>query len=274
MSDLIGSFRLWSRDLRFEKSGDHSDDDSDPMATQLRKENPVFFNYFNLRCQMALQMRMFSDILTKQAVRMFENAAVKTLLHQHPARVHLLKTLAYKRKLSSASSALPYENGQAVAQTQNPYYQVLNSASFSVLNPNVPSIVQWQMPNEQLIQQLLCASSLPMPYANGPSVTHLTIPCDPQEQPLYTTSLPLSNANGPSSKACCLLYTVIKNSVVVEMVVAVDEEVAVAVEVVVEMMVAVDEEVVVAVEMDVDVEIVAFVVDVDVVEVDENVGSL
>ncbi|CAH8320822.1 unnamed protein product [Eruca vesicaria subsp. sativa] len=175
---------------------------------QLRKDNPVFFSYFDLRCQMALQMRMFNDMLTKQAVRMFENGlldicdaspAVKTLLHEHPARVHLLETLAYKRKLSSASSALPYENVQAVAQTQNPYDQVFNSASFSMPNPNIPSIVQWQMPNEQLIQQLLCASSLPMPYANGPSVTQLTIPCDQQEQPLYTTSLPLPDENGPST---------------------------------------------------------------------------
>ncbi|KAL0854830.1 hypothetical protein Bca101_059982 [Brassica carinata] len=88
---------------------------------QLREENPVFFNHFDLRCQMARQMRMFNDMLTKQAVGMFENGlldisdaspSVRTLLRQqHTERVHLMETLASKTKLGSASFALPCANG-------------------------------------------------------------------------------------------------------------------------------------------------------------------
>ncbi|KAG2298868.1 hypothetical protein Bca52824_035340 [Brassica carinata] len=118
---------------------------------QLREENPVFFNHFDLRCQMARQMRMFNDMFTKQGVGMFENGlldisdaspSVRTLLRQqHPERVHLLETIASKTKLSSASFALPCANGPSVAQTQilyNQQDQVFNSASFGLPNPNGP----------------------------------------------------------------------------------------------------------------------------------------
>ncbi|WZZ55764.1 hypothetical protein YC2023_055871 [Brassica napus] len=184
---------------------------------QLREENPVFFINFEFRCQTVLQMRLFNDMLTKQAVRMFEDGlidicdaspSVKAFLRrQHPERVHLMETSASKTKLSSASLAMPNANGPSgesltnfVAQSQNPYdqhNQVLNPASFAMPIPSGPSAAQWQIPNEQLYEHLY-ASSLPLSDANGPSVRQLPIPYEQQDQHLYTTNLPLPYANGPS----------------------------------------------------------------------------
>ncbi|CAN7020598.1 unnamed protein product [Brassica oleracea var. botrytis] len=177
---------------------------------QLREENPVFFINFEFRCQTALQMRLFNDMLTKQAVRMFKDGlidicdaspSVKAFLRrQHPERVDLMETSASKRKLSSASLAMPNANGPSVAQSQNPYdqhNQVLNPASFAMPIPSGPSAAQWQIPNEQLYEHLY-ASRLPLSDANGPSVTQLPIPYEQQDQHLYTTNLPLPYANGPS----------------------------------------------------------------------------
>ncbi|CAN6844550.1 unnamed protein product [Brassica oleracea] len=157
---------------------------------QLREENPVFFINFEFRCQTALQMRLFNDMLTKQAVRMFKDGlidicdaspSVKAILRrQHPERVHLMEIL--------------------VAQSQNPYdqhNQVLNPASFAMPIPSGPSAAQWQIPNEQLYEHIY-ASSLPLSDANGPSVRQLPIPYEQQDQHLYTTNLPLPYANGPS----------------------------------------------------------------------------
>ncbi|KAL0740045.1 hypothetical protein Bca4012_081558 [Brassica carinata] len=203
---------------------------------QLREENPVFFKQFELRCQMARQMRMFNDMLTKQAVGMFENGlldisdaspSVRALLRQqHPERVHLLETLASKTKLSSASFAFHNANGPSVASQMQIRYnqrkQVLVPASFAMPNPSGPSVVQsrnpydqqnqvlnptsfampnptaqWQIPNEQH----LYAPRLALSNANGISVTPLPIPNDQQEQQdqhRFTTNSPLPYANGPS----------------------------------------------------------------------------
>ncbi|KAL0896584.1 hypothetical protein Bca101_080545 [Brassica carinata] len=169
---------------------------------QLREENPVFFKHFELRCQMARQMRMFNDMLTKQAVGMFENGlldisdaspSVKALLRQqHPERVHLLETLASKTKLSSA---LPYANGPSgesftnfVVQTQN---QVLNSARLALSNPNCPSVVHSHMSKDQF-NSFLYSAILASPDANGPSVTQLPVPYDQQNQP-HRNPLPTYN---------------------------------------------------------------------------------
>ncbi|CAH8305632.1 unnamed protein product [Eruca vesicaria subsp. sativa] len=165
---------------------------------KLRKENPVLFSYFDLRCQMALQMRMFNDMLTKQTVRICSQDFSSSTSYKSSSSGDISCSLRILMITKIMSLIQPYISGISVEQTENPYDQVFNSASFSMPNPNVPSIVQWHMRNDQLFQQLLCASSLPMPYANGPSVTQLTIPCDQQDQPLYTTSLPLPDANGPS----------------------------------------------------------------------------
>ncbi|RID67436.1 hypothetical protein BRARA_D02517, partial [Brassica rapa] len=203
---------------------------------QLREENPVFFSHFEMRCKTAFQMRMFNDMLPKQAVRMFENGlidicdaspSVKALLRREDP--HLMETLASKRKLSSASLAMPYANCPSVAQTQilsNHQEQSLNPASFAMPNPNGPSAAQRQIPDEQLYKHLyasklalsdanvpqlpipydqqdqhLYTTNLPLPYANGPSETQLPIPNNQQEQHLYATSLPLPVANGPSSNS-------------------------------------------------------------------------
>ncbi|XP_022557272.1 uncharacterized protein LOC106394937 isoform X4 [Brassica napus] len=144
---------------------------------QLREENPVFFINFEFRCQTVLQMRLFNDMLTKQAVRMFEDGlidicdaspSVKAFLRrQHPERVHLMETSASKTKLSSASLAMPNANGPSVTQLPVPYDQ------------------------QEQQDQHLYTTNLPFPYANGPSVTQLPIPNNQQDQHLYTTSLPL-----------------------------------------------------------------------------------
>ncbi|XP_056862808.1 uncharacterized protein LOC108852306 isoform X2 [Raphanus sativus] len=174
---------------------------------QLREENRLFFSYFEMRCQMALQMRMFNDMLTKQAVGMFENElldisdaspSVRALLRrEQPERVHLLETLASKTKLSSAGleAMMPYANGQSVVQTQIPYNQqdqVLNPASFSMPNLNGPLAAQWQIPNEQLLNQHLYASSFALSNANGISVTQLPVPNNKQNQP-HQDPLPTYN---------------------------------------------------------------------------------
>ncbi|XP_033145574.1 uncharacterized protein LOC103865874 isoform X3 [Brassica rapa] len=177
---------------------------------QLREENPLFFSHFEMRCKTAFQMRMFNDMLPKQAVRMFENGlidicdaspSVKALLRREdPERVHRMETLASKRKLSSASLAMPYANCPSVAQTQilsNQQEQVLNPASLAMPNPSGPSAAQRQIPDEQLYKHLY-ASKLALSDANGISVPQLPIPYDQQDQHLYTTNLPLPYANGQS----------------------------------------------------------------------------
>ncbi|XP_018481108.1 uncharacterized protein LOC108852110 [Raphanus sativus] len=185
---------------------------------QLREENPLFFSHFEMRCQMALQMRMFNDMLTKQAVGMFEHGlldicdaspSVRALLRrEQPERVHLLETLASKTKLSSAGFvALPY--GPSVAQIlNNQQDQVLNSASFSMPNLNGPLVAQSQNPYYQQNQvpnpydqqyQVLSSARLALSNPNGPSAAHMQILHNQQEQVLNNPArFAMPNPSGAS----------------------------------------------------------------------------
>ncbi|CAH8385442.1 unnamed protein product [Eruca vesicaria subsp. sativa] len=160
---------------------------------QLLKQNPVFFVNFDLRRKTALHLKTVNDLLTKQAVLMFENGlldisdastSVRSLLRQkHPERIHVLETL--------------------VAQSQSTYAhqdQVLNPASFAMPYANGISVAQWQIPNEQLNEHLY-ATNLPLPATNAIAVMRMPIPYDQQDQHLYTASLPLPTANGPSNNS-------------------------------------------------------------------------
>ncbi|KAF8088352.1 hypothetical protein N665_0544s0002 [Sinapis alba] len=178
---------------------------------QLRQENPVFFNHFEMRCKLNLQMRMFNDMLTKQAVRMFENElivifdaspSVRTL--GETTTVAQMQSLYNQQDQVLNPPAMPDPSGPLVEQTQilyNQQDQVLNPPASFAMPPNLSSPnfdAQWQIPNEQLNHQHFDASGLSsFANANGSSMTP-PIPYDQQDQPLNNTSLPLPAANGPS----------------------------------------------------------------------------
>uniref|UniRef100_M4DKB3 Uncharacterized protein n=1 Tax=Brassica campestris TaxID=3711 RepID=M4DKB3_BRACM len=189
---------------------------------QLREENPLFFSHFEMRCKTAFQMRMFNDMLPKQAVRMFENGlidicdaspSVKALLRREdPERVHRMETLVAQTQILSnqqeqvlnpASLAMPNPSGPSAAQRQIPdeqLYKHLYASKLALSDANGISVPQLPIPYDQQDQHLY-TTNLPLPYANGQSETQLPIPNNQQEQHLYATSLPLPVANGPSSNS-------------------------------------------------------------------------
>ncbi|KAF8045913.1 hypothetical protein N665_4215s0004 [Sinapis alba] len=189
---------------------------------QLRQENPVFFNHFEMRCKLNLQMRMFNDMLTKQAVRMFENELIvifdaspsvrtlgetttlpqtQILYDQQDQVLNPPASFAVPPNLNQQDQVLNPPASFAMPPNLNQQDQLLNPPASFAIPPNLsgPNFdAQWQIPNEQLNHQHFDASGLSsFANANGSSMTP-PIPYDQQEQPLSTTCLQLPAANGPS----------------------------------------------------------------------------